>query len=515
MPEKLDLRNFNGKNYVTPVKCQLYGDCWTFAQAGAAEIAYLFANNMGVPAGEENDQVNFSEKYISWYVYHGITKDDVMAGRARASQVGEGFDISEAEQTNPQAVYFTGGEFTGNTTLYRLGYGPVDESVTVKGETPYSYDDGWSGHWTLPCNLEYRRPAENVYLRCNTQLPGIAQLDSDGNYSFNEEGVTAIKQELCQGHGVTFALRSNHLGFNKKRKTAYDSELSAADHAVIVVGYDDAYSKDNFTNKDKDGKVIEGTTPPGNGALIIKNSWGLLNLKDDPDDGYLYVSYYDCNLMPALSYVFDAKSDKQSMLDFDQYDMLLTQWYGSNDSDSETKIANVFDAEKDENLVQIAYTTAKPDTEVSYEVYRDVKDGDPASGTLLDKGTNTHAAKGYYRIDLSDSYALKKGDKYSVVLTMTRKTDGGKTYTEVFPYSTEFSQGLKVTAVVNKGESYVYSDGKWSDMTDKTDSLKEQAQKQIKGEFGGRQTNTPIKLDSKDTFVVDNYPIKAISVSAK
>ena len=141
MPEKLDLRNFNGKNYVTPVKCQLYGDCWTFAQAGAAEIAYLFANNMGVPAGEENDQVNFSEKYISWYVYHGITKDDVMAGRARASQVGEGFDISEAEQTNPQAVYFTGGEFTGNATLYRLGYGPVDESVTVKGETPYSYDD--------------------------------------------------------------------------------------------------------------------------------------------------------------------------------------------------------------------------------------------------------------------------------------------------------------------------------------------------------------------------------------
>lgn len=279
MPKKLDLRNFNGKNYVTPVKCQLYGDCWTFAQAGAAEIAYLFANNMGVPAGEENDQVNFSEKYISWYVYHGITKDDVMAGRARASQVGEGFDISEAEQTNPQAVYFTGGEFTGNTTLYRLGYGPVDESVTVKGETPYSYDDSWSGHWTLPLNSEYRRPAENVYLRCNTQLPGIAQLDSDGNYSFNEEGVTAIKQELCQGHGVTFALRSNHLGFNKKRKIAYDSELSAADHAVIVVGYDDAYSKDNFTNKDKDGKVIEGTTLPATALSSSKTAGGFSILR--------------------------------------------------------------------------------------------------------------------------------------------------------------------------------------------------------------------------------------------
>ncbi len=96
---------------------------------------------------------------------------------------------------------------------------------------------------------------------------------------------------------------------------------------------------------------------------------------------------------------------------------------------------------------------------------------------------------------------------------MTRKTDSGKTYTEVFPYSTEFSQGLKVKAVVNKGESYVYSDGKWSDMKDKTDALKEQAQKQIKDEFGGRKTNTAIKLESKDTFAVDNYPIKGISVS--
>ena len=48
LPSKLDLRNYNGKNYVTPVKAQRYGDCWTFALAGSAETAYLCANNMGV-----------------------------------------------------------------------------------------------------------------------------------------------------------------------------------------------------------------------------------------------------------------------------------------------------------------------------------------------------------------------------------------------------------------------------------------------------------------------------------
>ena len=63
LPSKVDLRNFEGKNYVTPVKTQWFGDCWTFSLTGAAEISYLFENDMGVPAGEVNDKVNFSEKF--------------------------------------------------------------------------------------------------------------------------------------------------------------------------------------------------------------------------------------------------------------------------------------------------------------------------------------------------------------------------------------------------------------------------------------------------------------------
>ena len=35
LPSKVDLRNFEGKNYVTPVKTQWFGDCWTFSLTGA------------------------------------------------------------------------------------------------------------------------------------------------------------------------------------------------------------------------------------------------------------------------------------------------------------------------------------------------------------------------------------------------------------------------------------------------------------------------------------------------
>ena len=80
LPSSIDLRNYNGKNYVTPVKLQdPFGTCWAFGAAAASESSYLFANDLGVNAGEANNNVNFSEKYMSWYVYHTITQDDFLS----------------------------------------------------------------------------------------------------------------------------------------------------------------------------------------------------------------------------------------------------------------------------------------------------------------------------------------------------------------------------------------------------------------------------------------------------
>ncbi len=517
LPASVDLRNFNGKNYVTPAKRQVFGDCSTFGIAGAAEISYLYANDLGVPTGEVNNNVNFSEKYISWYVFHNITEDDIKLGRVRSSQVGEGYDVTEAEDSFAEAVYSLGGCIYSGANLFASGFLPVDESVTINGEKPYFYSGKYSeiyegevqyregDDWSLPLNAQYRNPPTNAFCRNSLLLPCPASYDENREYKFNEEGLTAIKSELANGHGVAFAaLVEGRMNYDN---WATYNLTNDANHVITVVGYDDNYPKENFAQYADDGAIEEDSIPPTDGAFIIKNSsgeWGL------DESGYFYISYYDQSISCPISFEFEKNSSvTYTNLNYDQYDMLMIGWSGHTDYDSETKIANVFDAEEDEYLYQIEYKTNIPDTSVHYEIYKNPNDGNPDSWKLLEKGDNTHKWGGYHKLDLNKEYELKKGEKYSIVLTMTYKTDDGATcYTDVIPYATSLQHSVTAKGIINKGESYLFTDGKWNDISNMKEALSEQAYKQNEKE------NLPDVFKAKDTdgIAVDNYPIKGILV---
>lgn len=553
LPSSLDLRNYNGKNYVTPVKLQSpFGTCWAFSLAAAAETAYLYANDMGVPAGEVNNAVDFSEKYTAWYLYHSITEDDVTKGKIRASQVGEGFDSSEIDKKSGTAVYGFGGEFVHFSGFYAAGFGPVDESVTVDGDTPYFYSgknrrhtQGTVGYsvsddWTLPLNSKYRNAPSEAVFRNSKNLPSPVSENADGSYKFNQSGVDAVKSEIAQGHGVALAFYSAGSHYNSKTWAWYNHNAYPADHAVTIVGYDDNYSKDNFTTVSKSGKVIKNSTPPGDGAFIVKNSWGAVTDKDrataktdkygktvyeDPnatpwgidDSGYFYLSYYDKTIMSPISFTFDSNSSvSYSARNYDQYDLLMTGVYSNNDYTSEAKTANVFDAEEDSYLNQISYRTNTDNTAVHYEIYKDVKDSNPTSGTLLEKGDTLHEYKGYYRIDLNGEHFLRKGEKYSVVLTMTHTdSKGSAVYTDTIPLAANIhANSPKPVGIINPGESYLYSDGKWSDMAAIKDSL-------LDSVYQNCQTSNDLdnillsrNPEGKENFVIDNFPIKGLLVPA-
>lgn len=524
LPSKIDLRDYNEKNYVTPAKKQLFGDCWTFGIIGSAETAYLYANDLGVPAGEVNDTVDFSEKYIGWYTYQSITEEDVISGKIRKSQVGEGYNVSNTDSEAPFPVYWLGGGYLASGNLFASGFLPVDEKVSVNSEYPYSYigknsevidgilqyspDDDWS----IPLNSQYRNPESTAFFRSCVVLPFPALRDENGEYKFNEAGVTAIKNEIANGHGVSIAYYFTE-NMNMRNWATYTHTNKIPNHEITVIGYDDNYSKENFARNNMDGEVIEKSVPPADGAFIAKNSWGKWGIEGS---GCFYISYYDQSFSYPISLEFDkADSVICKNPNYDQYDMLMIGTYTNLDYDTETKIANMFDTQENQALYQIEYKTPAPNTSVHYAIYKDIKDDNPESGTLLEEGDNTHEWSGYYKLDLNGKYNLKKGEKYSIVLTMKCTTDDGKSYyTDVIPYgASRQQQDANATAkgIINNGESYLFTDGNWTDLTNLNDTYSKQAYEH------NIKENIPVEFKAKsiEDIALDNYPIKGISIPEK
>ena len=618
LPAKIDLRDYNGKNYVTPVKYQApYASCWAFSIAGAAEISYLFANDMGVPAGEANNNVDFSEKHINWFMYNRIVAEDVNETDIESSQIGEGFNTVIAQKKDSNAVYNFGGNMGYASNFLASGFGPVKESYEVDGTTPFTYSgkNGWRDNdrnesaeesearknyyydyyktksyalvedgeieyqyqyhdwyfsnwkkgnpyyeksfegsnysiyddWSLPSGTAYRIPGVGAFFKNSNVLPAPANCDKEGKYSFNEEGVAAIKLELAKGNGVSIGYfadeskpgqKTGDDGFmNTTNWAQYYVGVAMANHAVTVVGYDDNYPKENFKRTSK-GKESERSIPPANGAFIVKNSWGALTEEDKKnasydengnpvyenpnarswginDTGYFYLSYYDNSIVSAESFEFFTDDEVEyTTLDYAQHDLFQGVAYGENEYEKEVKTANVFDVKRDGALYQISYMATVPGTTVHYDVYGGVTGDDPTSGTLLESGDNSYLLGGYHRITLKDKYPFKKGEKYSVVITQTHKGgDGSLKYSEITARiaNTYASKDVTVKTVVNKGESYIYEDGKWTDLADvKDEKVKAFYDEMTEGDF--EEEIAESYPNGLGDFGIDNYPIKAFLI---
>ena len=169
-----------------------------------------------------------------------------------------------------------------------------------------------------------------------------------------------------------------------------------ANHAVAIVGWDDNYSKNNFK-----------TTPSGDGAWIIKNSWGT----GSGDKGYYYVSYYDTSLAPLnnpySTYVFlfndSIKYDKNYQYDVGgRTDFFLnssnTVWY-----------KNKFIASDNEYLTAVS-TYFEKDTIWELSIY---------VNNVLKHTQSGKSTSSYSTIELTDFIPLNLGDIFEVEFKIT------------------------------------------------------------------------------------------------
>ena len=215
---------------------------------------------------------------------------------------------------------------------------------------------------------------------------------------------------------------------------------------MTVVGWDDNYSSKNF---------LESSNVTSDGAWIIKNSWG----NQEGDNGYTYISYEDRSMCEFLSGQFvKASAYKYNYF----YDGSTNP--GSVRLKKGQQISNIYTAKKGtkknkEILKAVNLVNWSTNLKYSIQIYKNPKKGKPASGTKMLKNPlkGTLKEAGTHTIDIKQKIKMVKGDRFSIVIKML-----GVGYVGY-----DQNDNLGWISFVNKtakGQSYIYVDGKWSDL---------------------------------------------------
>ena len=611
LPSKFDLRDVDGKNYVSPVKQQNpWMTCWSFGATAAAEtsIAYELGHDYNAETGSDEDALyDLSEKHLAWFSYTALPEDS----KEYPTQAGEGYHIDFTEEVGPdeisKKVYNQGGYMNYATVIYSAGMGPTLEGIVPYRQTSeidYStitlyvyeiyangdrsctkteYDSSetsveelrkeWSekgyeedentngaefiymlvssgathtdlteeqqeeireaiggdvqkhfiavegssdGDWTLD---ESKRFMSLYTLTDGNMLPSPALKGKNGEYVFNQTGVDAIKSELVSGRAVSITFYGDqsapgqkltadgerYINFFDKDGNPTDDELAEywtqytydkdydptdknsvnkkveMNHAVCIVGYDDDFPKEYFIDP-------KGTIG-GNGAFLVKNSWGTTEYNADGSvitswgnegDGYFWLSYYDQSLDLPESFDFDTENNMQQY-NIDMYDFLPNSGLSSKSFDGDVYMANVFTTQNNCTVRYIGLESAEADIDVEYSVYLLGENAkSPVDGLLFAEAAEHFNYAGYHVVDIGKTLYLPKGTKYSIVAKADADGKSDLFYAEVINeqdlsanvdlLSLSESYDLSINGIVNPGESFVGTSlddpGAWTDWSE-------------------------------------------------
>ena len=370
---------------LTPVRDQgAYGTCWAFATFGSLESMLMPGAN-----------ADFSE-------------DNLV--------LTNGFDTGATAGVK----YDQGGSFWYSSAYLTRWGGPVLESQDA-------YGDG-----ATPGGLT---PAYHVQ-DITWYAPRADAVDNDGiKYALTTSGAVYVSMSWQGSTNSTSAY------YNATTHAYCYGGSASTNHAVVVVGWDDAYAASNFS-----------TTPAGNGAFIVRNSWG----SAWGEGGYFYVSYYDTQFARAAydyAVTFDGVETAGNYDAVYQYDPLGD--VGSIGFGAGTPIwgANRFIATADGSLQAVAFYAEAPNT--TYEVWEG-----PSTASLSRITSGTLPQMGFHTVALPTTPAVTRGGAFVVAVKLTNASYAWPLPVE-YPAANYSSQ-----ASASAGQSYYSSNGSsWTDLT--------------------------------------------------
>ena len=343
-----------------------FGTCWAFAAVGAMEIDLIKDNP------EKNASIDLSEFFLAYFSAHNYPYP---------KEGGEGDSVTAVTE---DSYLNLGG-------LSSLAYHILASLIgtTTEADNPY------------PANNEADKLPSN-YTAIAAQITGA--------YNMKASNAADLKEQI-QAHGSVRvsvympsasefdeikSVGSNKVGYNSSTAALYGTYFKT-NHDVLLVGWDDNYSKNNF---------LSGLQPENNGAWKARNSWGTGRKNGD---GYFWISYEDVSMKSGGATSFDAEN--KDIADF---------WYSYDKSYNPTWIVSY----PKQAVIKQSFTVAAQEKLQSVGV--EVSSGNMTitavvrvNGEEVASGTREAKHSGFYNIKLNNAYVAQQTTDMEVEVTCT------------------------------------------------------------------------------------------------
>lgn len=404
-------------------------ECW------AVSILKSMETNIALKSGEK-ELKNFSERHMDYSTVKTFT--DGINKRSLTREAGDGGlpIMGLAYLTNGQgAVLEEKMPFKDNMSKISLKEldKPIDTIVTdyvMFPEIVKKYQKDNSGNTT-----------------------SVTYTDKNGeNYSESEIKAirNMIKEYIVENGAITsFTAGSKAQYYNGDTvfsSTAYNCNDTSIirDHAIVIVGWDDNYSRDNFR---------EGKKPSTDGAYIVLNSYG----KDYFNKGYLYISYEDFFIEDELYGISStSKVDYTNLYQYDDFGGVLKL---STQSLEPGYIGNTYErkSNKTEILKSVGVNVCDY---INVEIYVNPDGTSFDSNKLKLVGKSSKELEpGYHRIDVTPIEIT--GSEFAIVVKQIANNSKFAFEVEACVEKTSYQN------VTSENKSYISIDGKeWMNIAD-------------------------------------------------
>ncbi|MBQ6610835.1 MAG: Ig-like domain-containing protein, partial [Oscillospiraceae bacterium] len=357
VPIEYDEHGVITSSLLPPLRDQgMEGTCWAHSAIGSIEADLIHD-------GLADETIDLSELYLSYYVAHCPDYPSLR--------------IETGDRVTSGSTYLKNG---GNSLLalrtMANGAGPVSEAVA-----PYYDRSSYS-----PAGTE---PAEYQLTRAYLMAP---------------DDIEAIKAAILMHFGVDAGIYYSARGgfFSSTNNSYYYSGTNSPNHSVMLVGWDDGFSRMNFVD-----------APDGDGAWLVRNSWASEEYQDTIGCySYFWISYYDAGLLRDVVTAYDVERDVYNYCY--AYDTVPYP-SGILTLEPHETLSQTYTIKENEVITAVGFETKSANLELAVSVR--VGTGSPVV---------THAwttCAGFYLISLSKPVSAAAGSSVTVTLDFSTAAD--------------------------------------------------------------------------------------------